>query len=93
VRAKGGVRQVNLMIANVNPKLDDPAWSLSAGARGERRHPLLAHHGVRRQAGDRVAGKAAERPFENTKFFLANFLEPSSTSSPGASRAPPRCAW
>src|SRR5207244_3023421 len=26
VRAKGGVRQVNLMIANVNPKLDDPAW-------------------------------------------------------------------
>src|SRR6201997_2189694 len=26
VRAKGGVRQVNLMIANINPKLDDPAW-------------------------------------------------------------------
>src|SRR5215813_15445159 len=26
LRAKGGVRQVNLMIANVNPKLDDPAW-------------------------------------------------------------------
>ena len=23
---KGGVRQVSLMIANVNPKLDDPAW-------------------------------------------------------------------
>jgi hypothetical protein len=22
--AKGGVRQVNLMIANINPKLDDP---------------------------------------------------------------------
>jgi hypothetical protein len=26
VVAKGGVRQVNLMIANVAPKLDDPAW-------------------------------------------------------------------
>jgi predicted TIM-barrel fold metal-dependent hydrolase len=24
--ARGGVRQVNLMIANINPKLDDPAW-------------------------------------------------------------------
>ena len=24
--AKGGVRQVTLMIANINPKLDDPAW-------------------------------------------------------------------
>jgi hypothetical protein len=35
-----------------------------------RHHPLLAH-----QPGDRVAGKAAS-VFENTKFFLANFLEP-----------------
>jgi len=26
VRAEGGVRQVNLMIANINPKLDDAAW-------------------------------------------------------------------
>src|SRR6202035_4990592 len=26
--AKGGVRQVTLMIANISPKLDDPAWEV-----------------------------------------------------------------
>ena len=31
--AKGGVRQVTLMIANINPKLDDRAWETAvAGA-------------------------------------------------------------
>ncbi len=46
--AKGGVRQVTLMIANVNPKLDDRAWEAAvAGARRERDHPVLAYHRVR----------------------------------------------
>ena len=45
--AKGGVRQVTLMIANINPKLDDPAWEkLWTRARRDRDHPLLAHYRV-----------------------------------------------
>ena len=82
------------MIANINPSSTDPTceplWQL---ARGERHHPLLAHHGVRRQAGDRVAGKAAS-VFENTKFFLANFLEPFVDLFAWASSSATRdCAW
>jgi predicted TIM-barrel fold metal-dependent hydrolase len=74
--AKGGVRQVNLMIANINPKLDDPAW--------EPLWHLLEQSGVILswhitvfvgKPGDRAVGKAAS-VFENTKFFLANFLDP-----------------
>jgi hypothetical protein len=43
--------------------------------------------------GDRAAGKAAG-VFENTKFFLANFLEPFVASSRGASSSGTRgCAW
>jgi predicted TIM-barrel fold metal-dependent hydrolase len=74
--ARGGVRQVNLMIANVNPKLDDPAWeplwnTLEASG------IILAWHITVfvGRPGDRAAGKAAS-VFENTKFFLGNFLEP-----------------
>jgi predicted TIM-barrel fold metal-dependent hydrolase len=76
VIAKGGVRQVNLMIANVDPKLDDPAWeplwqTLEASG------VILSWHITVfvGKPGDRAVGKAAS-VFENTKFFLANFLEP-----------------
>jgi predicted TIM-barrel fold metal-dependent hydrolase len=76
VIAKGGVRQVNLMIANVNPKLDDPAWEPLWQTLEDRGVILSWHITVFvGKPGDRVAGKAAS-VFENTKFFLANFLEP-----------------
>jgi uncharacterized protein len=74
--AKGGVHQVNLMIANVNPKLDDPAWE-PLWNELESTGIILAWHitvFVGKPA-DRTAGKAAS-VFENTKFFLGNFLEP-----------------
>jgi predicted TIM-barrel fold metal-dependent hydrolase len=74
--ARGGVRQVNLMIANVNPKLDDPAWE-PLWAALESSGIILAWHITVfvGRPGDRAAGKAAS-VFDNTKFFLANFLEP-----------------
>lgn len=74
--AKGGVRQVNLMIANVAPKLDDPAWE-PLWSELEATGIILAWHITvfAGRPGDRTAGKAAS-VFENTKFFLANFLEP-----------------
>ena len=74
--ARGGVRQVNLMIANINPKLDDPAWEPLWNAL-EASGVILAWHITVfvGRPGDRAAGKAAS-VFENTKFFLGNFLEP-----------------
>ena len=74
--ARGGVRQVNLMIANINPKLDDPAWEPLWNAL-EASGIILAWHITVfvGRPGDRAAGKAAS-VFENTKFFLGNFLEP-----------------
>jgi predicted TIM-barrel fold metal-dependent hydrolase len=74
--ARGGVRQVNLMIANINPKLDDPAWEPLWNAL-EVSGVILAWHITVfvGRPGDRAAGKAAS-VFENTKFFLGNFLEP-----------------
>ncbi len=74
VIAKGGVRQVNLMIANVNPKLDDPAWE-PLWQTLEQSGVILSWHITVfvGKPGDRT--KAAS-VFENTKFFLANFLEP-----------------
>jgi predicted TIM-barrel fold metal-dependent hydrolase len=74
--ARGGVRQVNLMIANVSPKLDDPAWEPLWTAL-EQTGIILAWH-VTVFAGrptDRTAGKAAS-VFDATKGFLVNFLEP-----------------
>jgi predicted TIM-barrel fold metal-dependent hydrolase len=74
--AKGGVRQVTLMIANINPKLDDPAWEELWTALEETGIILSWHITVFvGKPGDRVAGKPAS-VFENTKFFMANFLEP-----------------
>jgi len=73
---KGGVRQVNLMIAQIKPKLDDPAWDPLWQAL-EQSGIILSWHitvfGV--PPGSRAAGKAAS-VFENTKGFLNNFLEP-----------------
>jgi predicted TIM-barrel fold metal-dependent hydrolase len=74
--ARGGVRQITLMIANVKPKLDDPGWAPL--------WRLLEDTGIIcswhitvfvGKPGDRVAGKPAS-VFENTKFFMGNFLEP-----------------
>src|ERR671936_1012326 len=64
------------MIANVNPKLDDPSWEPLWQALEDSGVILSWHITVFvGKPGDRTAGKAAS-VFENTKFFLANFLEP-----------------
>jgi predicted TIM-barrel fold metal-dependent hydrolase len=74
--AKGGVRQVTLMIANINPKLDDPAWERLWTALEETGIILSWHITVfLGRPGSRAAGKAAS-VFENTKFFMGNFLDP-----------------
>jgi predicted TIM-barrel fold metal-dependent hydrolase len=73
--AKGGVRQVTLMIANINPKLDDPAWEKLWTALEETGIILSWHITVFGNRDPRANGKAAS-VFENTKFFMANFLEP-----------------
>jgi predicted TIM-barrel fold metal-dependent hydrolase len=76
LHAKGGVRQVTLMIANVNPKLDDPAWESLWSALEETGIVVGWHITVfGPNPHSRAAGKAAS-VFENTKFFMANFLEP-----------------
>lgn len=75
VRAKGGVRQVVLMIANIDPKLDDPAWEPLWLALEDSGIILSWHITAFALPGKRVAGKAAS-VFENTKLFLANFVEP-----------------
>jgi len=74
--AKGGVRQVNLMIAQIKPKLDDPVWEPLWQALEETGIILSWHITVFLPVpGSRAAGKAAS-VFENTKGFLNNFLEP-----------------
>ncbi|MFI4948647.1 MAG: amidohydrolase family protein [Alphaproteobacteria bacterium] len=76
LHAKGGVRQVTLMIANIEPKLDDPAWESLWSALEETGIILGWHITVfGPNPKSRAAGKAAS-VFENTKFFMANFLEP-----------------
>jgi uncharacterized protein len=74
--ARGGVRQVNLMIAQIKPTLDDPTWEPLWQAL-EDSGIILSWHitvfGV--PPGSRAAGKAAS-VFANTKGFLDNFLEP-----------------
>jgi uncharacterized protein len=73
---KGGVRQATLMIANIDPKLDDPAWDSLWTALEETGIVLGWHITVfGPNPHSRAAGKAAS-VFENTKFFMANFLEP-----------------
>ncbi len=76
LHAKGGVRQVTLMIANIDPKLDDPAWESLWSALEDTGIILGWHITVfGPNPKSRAAGKAAS-VFENTKFFMANFLEP-----------------
>lgn len=75
VLAKGSVRQVIFMIANINPKLNDPAWELLWQALEESGIILSWHITAFAKPGNHVAGKAAS-VFENTKLFLANFVEP-----------------
>ena len=73
--AKGGVKQVTLMIANISPKLDDRAWEKLWTTLEETGIILSWHITVFGNRDPRAAGKAAS-VFENTKFFMANFLEP-----------------
>src|SRR4051812_27135848 len=74
--AKGGVRQVTLMIANITPKLDDRAWEPLWQALEDSGIILSWHITVfGPNPNSRANGKAAS-VFENTKFFMANFLEP-----------------
>lgn len=75
VRAMGGVRQVVFMVANISPKLDDPAWEPLWQALEDSGVILSWHITAFAMPGDRAAGKAAS-VFENTKLFLANFVEP-----------------
>lgn len=75
LRARGGVRQVVLMVANIEPKLDDPAWEPLWKALEESGIILSWHITAFALPNARVAGKAAS-VFENTKLFLANFVEP-----------------
>jgi predicted TIM-barrel fold metal-dependent hydrolase len=73
---KGGVRQVNLQIANIKAPLDDPAWESFWTALEETGIILAWHITVFvGKPSDRSAGKPAS-VFENTKFFMGNFLEP-----------------
>ena len=73
---EGGVRQVNIQVANVKPSLDDPAWEPFWNALEETGIILAWHITVFvGRPGDRAAGKPAS-VFENTKFFMGNFLEP-----------------
>ncbi len=72
----GGVRQVNLQIANIKAPLDDPAWE-SFWTALEETGIILAWHitvFVGRPT-DRSAGKPAS-VFDATKGFMGNFLEP-----------------
>lgn len=75
VRARGGVRQVVLMIANIHPKLDDAAWGPLWSALEDSSIVLSWHITAFAKPGERVAGKAASM-FENTKLFVSNFVEP-----------------
>jgi predicted TIM-barrel fold metal-dependent hydrolase len=73
---KGGVRQVTLMIAQIKEPLDDPRWEKLWDALEETGIILSWHITVfGPNPKSRAAGKAAS-VFENTKFFMANFLEP-----------------
>jgi uncharacterized protein len=76
VARKGGVRQVNLQIANVNPPVADPAWEPFWTALEETGLILAWHITVFvGKPGDRSLGKPAS-VFEATKFFMGQFLEP-----------------
>lgn len=75
VRLKGGVRQVILMVANIESSLDDPAWEPLWQALEDHNIILAWHITAFAVPSGRAAGKAAS-VFQNTKLFLANFVEP-----------------
>jgi uncharacterized protein len=73
---KGGVRQVNVQIANVKPSIADPAWEPFWQALEETGIILAWHITVfLGRPGDRSTGKPAS-VFDATKGFMGQFLEP-----------------
>ena len=73
---KGGVRQVSLMIASVNPKFDDPAWE-PLWPRWKR--PGSSSAGTSPCLSESPATAPPARPpacSRTPKFFMGNFLEP-----------------
>jgi len=73
---RGGVKQANLQIANVKPKLDDPAWE-PFWSTLEATGIILSFHVTVfvGKPGERAVGKPAS-VFETAKFFMGQFLEP-----------------
>ena len=75
--AKGGVRQVTLMIANIKPKLDDPAWEKLWSALEDTGIILSWHITVFGGSRERARGReGGQRVRKHQRFFMANFLEP-----------------
>ena len=73
---RGGVRQVNIQIANVKPAIADPAWEPFWQAL-EETGIILAWHitVIPTRPTDRSAGTPAS-VFDATKLFMGQFLEP-----------------
>jgi predicted TIM-barrel fold metal-dependent hydrolase len=75
LHARGGVRQVVFMIANIDPTIDDPAWEPLWQALEDTGIVLAWHILAFAKPNARVAGKVASQ-FQNVKLFIGNFLEP-----------------
>jgi len=74
--AKGGYRQVNLQIATVTPRIDDPTWEPFWTAIEETRLILSFHVTVFLEGiPERAVGKPAS-VFMATKAFISQFLDP-----------------
>ena len=79
--AKGGVRQVTLMIANISPKLDDPAWERLWTALEETGIILSWHITVflpdprSRAAGKAASVRSTSADANAHSFFQSNFTE------------------
>ena len=74
--AKGGYRQVNLQIATVTPRIDDPAWEPFWTAIEETGLILSFHVTVFLEGiPERAVGKPAS-VFMATKAFISQFLDP-----------------
>jgi predicted TIM-barrel fold metal-dependent hydrolase len=72
---KGGLRQANLQIARVEPKLHDEAWEPVWNALEETGLILSFHVVVFFSTGGPAQGKPAS-VFSNAKLFMGQFLEP-----------------
>src|SRR5260370_1033853 len=74
--ARGGAHQVSLSLATIEPNADDPAWETFWSLLEDTGIILSWHITVfLGRVSDRAQAKAAS-VFENTKFFMGNFLEP-----------------